>query len=392
MDKVKLDLEFRGNHIAGEFDPHTAKLLINSLIPNGNGTNEIPTPEPEIKPQPEKREFIPRRKLRHSELNARIRSFFENATKDFIPIDDYVKYAGLEAPQYIGGNGYRKLARAAKKSGYEKIYGGFQKIHKEEHIAKSLKYHGHKYDSLFDGREFIKTGDAAKFLNAKKTNNIGGKRFHNLNETAERHGYTKIKGGWKLTIKHKVIPAEKDHPYPYKEKRTGAMIPASAIHNAIFYVGKSLTQFKISDVLKALKTQPCNTTNPEYLRVYIELENLKRRRAIEKTSFIVDKRKFNYYKTLSKAEKEEEAQEKIQLPDDTTDEIITRIFDNYLSFDWAELMGVKNKHGQNYGKWSAKGLFKWIWDNPDYVKNLTKKNMRKDGDSEDGSIKVISNF
>lgn len=389
MEKVKLDLEFRGNHIAGEFDPHTAKVLINSLIPNGNGANDISTPEPVIKPQPAKREFIPRRKLCHSELDAQMKSFFENAAKDFIPIIDYVKYAGLEAPQYIGGNGYHKLAKAAKKSGYEKVYGGFHKIHKEEHIIKPLKYHGHTYDSLFDGKEFIRTRDAAKFLNAKKTNNIGGKRFHCLNETAERHGYTKVKGGWQLSIKHKVIPAEKDHPYPYKEKRTGAMIPISNIHNAIFYVGKSLQQFKVSDVLKALKSQPYNSTNPEYLRVYIELENLKKRRAIEKTSFIVDKRKFNYYKTLSKAEKEEEAEEKLQLPSDTTDNIIREIFDSYISFDWQALMEVKNKHGKNYGTWSAKGLFKWIWHNADYVKNLTKKNIIRDGDEENGSIKVI---
>lgn len=52
-------------------------------------------------------------------------------------------------------------------------------------------------------------------------------------------------------------------------------------------------------------------------------------------------------------------------------------------------MQVRNRHGDFYGKWSAKGLFKWIVDNKEYAEELTKKRLSVGGEGDFMFVQVL---
>lgn len=471
MPNVVLEVKFGDQYVKGEFSPEIARMLLKSILGNG-GIETKEEPKMETEEPPKKKPCIFMRKAGQHRLDYhKIITEIANG-RDFFLTDDVKKHMGKT--YCLSGGTYKRLCKAAKKCGYEKVFGGFRKIKETEQIEPVGKYKRRDYEKIFDivskGRDFVVAKDFLEYTGRLNTQQLGGRTYKKLNKAALSRGFARVTGGWKRTgkpithvmtqksyeeafiklsegknevtdkeisnyfgremnnnlggkvykklsnitsergfsrchggwrketseeeLKHKVIPPKEEpekekKPFEYvKRERTEPTIPQARIDNAIMQVGQAMKEFRTSDVLKALGAHNTSSSNPEYLRTYITLADMAKSGRIEKTSFIINKQKYNYYRLKGKRQKEDE-EEKTELPEDTSEDTLKYIFNNYVSFNWQGVMEVKNKHGINYGKWSARGLMNWIAANRDYVQNLTRKRFNIGGEGNYMYVQVL---
>jgi hypothetical protein len=319
--------------------------------------------------------------------------------KDYIIARDFLTYFGVRKSCYLGGVVYDAINRVAPTRGFAKVEGGWKRTGKPITYVITQKSFEEAFIELSEGKNEVTDKEISNYFGRKLKNNLGGKVYKKLSKITSERGFSRCHGGWRKEtsedeLKHKVIPPKeepkkKEKPSEYvSQERTEQKMPQARIDNAIMQVGKAMEQFTNSDVLKALGAHNTTSSNPEYLRTYITLANMVKKGSIIKTSYIANKQKFNYYRLEGKRQKEME-EEKVELPEDTTKETLKYIFDNYVSFNWQGLMEVKNRHGINYGKWSARGLMNWIAANRDFVQNLTNKKFNIGGEGNYMYVQVL---
>lgn len=396
MRKVEIDIKIGNSQIKGEFDRDFAKMMIEKMLENnGNGNKEAPV---EKKAVAEKPVFYRRKSRRGIWYNG-----FIEATKgkDYISTADLAKSLGHTPRKNFGGHKYTAFNKIAKSLGFEKVWGGYKrKSVTGEKINPFMRRRRFDYNKVFKevsaGRESFSMTDLGKAIGCEKLADIGGDRYKAFEKVAKRQGYVKVFGGFKkiekgitsVTVPSVPEPATTERKRSPSEKRE-ITISKAQIESIVFTIGRSIKTFTVSDVMKAMNLNPPNTSNPEYLRIYWVLGGMSNRGIVTKTCYIVNDGKKTFYSIPSKAEKKEDEKERLVLPPDTTDDILKKIIDNYASFNWEALMQVKNKHGNNYQRYSAKALFDWMCRNTEYLMNITGKKISTGGSGDFRFMQVL---
>jgi hypothetical protein len=389
MKKVEIDVKIGNSQIKGEFDRDFAKMMIEKMLENNNGKIEIP----EKKAVAENKQVFYRRKSRQGVWYNGFKEAVKD--KDYISTNDLAMSLGNSSRKSFGGHKYSSLNKIAKSLGFEKVWGGYKRKSADIKKIPFLRKKKFNYKKVFKevsaGKDSINMMELVKAIGCEKLADLGGKRYKDFEKIAKRQGYVKVFGGFEKVEKATSVTVPS---VPEPKKRSPSVVreitlSKAQIESVIFTIGRSIKTFTVSDVMKAMNLNPPNTSNPEYLRVYWVLGGMSNRGIVTKTCYIVNDGKKTFYSIPSKAEKKEDEKEKLVLPPDTTDDILKKIIDNYTSFNWEALMQVKNKHSNNYQKYSAKALFDWMCRNTEYLMNITGKKISTGGSGDFRFIQVL---
>jgi hypothetical protein len=187
---------------------------------------------------------------------------------------------------------------------------------------------------------------------------------------------------------HLVLPAQQP-VQPVQPAKPQTFNIDAKVEAAVMMVVRSTRHFTVFDVMRVLGEKCTNSSNPMYYSVYCALGGLVRRNMLDK--FVQDDRgmKKTYYSMRGAAPKPEKPVSEDELPDDTTDECIKAIIEhNDVSFNWQAICKERNVHGAYYDKFSAKGLFDWMFRHTGYVSDLTCKVVEAKGTGDYRYIKV----
>ena len=187
---------------------------------------------------------------------------------------------------------------------------------------------------------------------------------------------------------HLVLPAQQP-VQPVQPAQPQTFNIDAKVEAAVMMVVRSTPHFTVFDVMRVLGEKCTNSSNPMYYSVYCALGGLVRRNMLDK--FVQDDRgmKKTYYSMRGAAPKPEKPVSEDELPDDTTDECIKAIIEhNDVSFNWQAICKERNVHGAYYDKFSAKGLFDWMFRHTGYVSDLTCKVVEAKGTGDYRYIKV----
>jgi hypothetical protein len=400
---VHLELKFGESYVKGDFSPEVAKSIMDGILKNDqNGSIKITAypsgnaPEapkaPETTSEPYKQEFYHR--AHKYDYEGAIRKEMDKGKK-FIRLRDIVKNIDPEK-EYLGTNSIFTLRKIAKRLGYERVYGGFIRANGDEKpITTTPKIKDHKpfkhdYEGAFLKEAEVAKGkvaieEIAKRLGMQRTN----LHYPRLVQIAKKHGYAKVYGGFRK-LQPEPVAEHKQAFVPHLAKRN--LIPVAKIETAAMYLMKDGKQVKIYDILKAMNSNPFNSDNPEYQRVYWVLANFVSKGIVMRNSYIANGIKWNLYSLIKKEDrKAEESQKpvKAEIPPDTTEDILKKILNIYGSFNAVALMQVQNKYGYNYSRYSAKGLFDWMCSNTDFLMKLTEKKISVGGSGDYRFIQVL---
>jgi Fe2+ or Zn2+ uptake regulation protein len=161
------------------------------------------------------------------------------------------------------------------------------------------------------------------------------------------------------------------------------------VEAVVMTITRSIPQFSVIDIMKALGQKPPNSSNPTYLAIYNSLDNLMKRGVVDKYSVVQDGRKFTYYCVHGKPKPLETSVEEDEMPVDTNDDCLRHIVEhNCVSFGQDALCKERNIHGAYYDKYSAKALFEWMFRHTDEVSRIVGKVIESMGSGDYRYIKV----
>ena len=384
---VKLELRVGDKYVKGEFSPDMAKMIFNEIVKNGKEPiDKMDTPYGIMVRPTEPVKPVRYHRRPNKTFMTKYTDIFNAVSKDkeHFDIYDVIKAAGYKKAEDFAGTGYKYLTMIAKKNGWEKR--GRKGWWKKEVSPRKLEIAPSIPDSI---RKF-KNEFKKMFLDAAKGREVfpireireayhktwGGYQYRLLDEITKELGYIRERGIIRK-IRTKKTEPEKKSPI--------LLIPIAKIEATVLTIAKSIKQFSVFDIMKAMGMTSATRNNKEYYRIWIVLDGMRKRGIIEKYSYVLNDTKRTFYSLRTKEPKPDEN----ELPEDTTLNIVVGILDKFVSFDMNGLMAVTNKNGDNYQKYSAKALFDWIYKNTDYLQKLTGKKLERGGIGDFRFVKTV---
>ena len=256
-------------------------------------------------------------------------------------------------------------------------------------VSKStLNKYGKIFDESVKNKNEITRGEITRHMNHPGSN----VRFV-LDKIAIKRGFEIITsgGGPKKSGSVRYYKTKKSKEFiPPKREWSKPPITHKQV-NTVVFSGTLPRQFSAHEVREAM-----NLDDSYYQNVYQYLEDMRRTNILNKyISKGINGGTRVQFEIQSRSDKKrfdlpKKPKIRIELPSDTTEEVLQRIFENLNdTFMPVSLEQCKNKYGEYYRKYSAIGLFKWMCRNKEYVGRIVGKNLAVGGTGDYLYIQVL---